>query len=110
MQMGNVNTSVITLKGENNEKPHREKSVNDARNELREPFQRDLIGIPSVIPDPMGIPSVAPDLYRAFPRIISGPLECNERFSRRKSRSGKREEQKERQGEVEPTAMRIWVE
>jgi hypothetical protein len=83
--------------------PHREKSVNDARNEFREPFQRDLIAVPSLIPD----------LYLAFPRFISRPLECNEGIqSEEELEWGKGKGNKERQveAEVEPTAMRIWVE
>ena len=51
-------------RGQEQKKPHREKSINHSSNELHEPFQRDLIALPSLVPD----------LYLAFPRFVPGPL------------------------------------
>ena len=55
------------LSGPGEKKPYREKSINDARNEFREPFQCDLIAISRLIPD----------LYLTLPRIVARPLKCN---------------------------------
>src|SRR5712672_804642 len=103
MQIGSVSASEIIPLGEDNKKPHREKSVNDASNEFRKPFQRDLVAVPSLIPD----------LYLAFPRFITRPLECNEGIQSEEEPEWEREgAKKERQVKVKvvPTAMRIWVE
>jgi hypothetical protein len=100
IQIGNVSTSDIIPGEDNDKKPHREKSVNDTRNKFRESFQRDLIAVPSLIPD----------LYLAFPRFISRPLKRNEGIqSREELEWGKGKGNKERQVEVEVglTAMRI---
>lgn len=48
-------------------RPYREKSVNDASNELCEPLQRYFIAMSGLIPD----------LYLAFPSFIAGPLRGN---------------------------------
>ena len=80
------------------QKTHREKSINDTRNEFRELFHRDLVAVPSLIPD----------LYLALPRFISRPLECNERIQSEEEPEWEGEGQKRKA--MEPTAMRIWVE
>jgi hypothetical protein len=49
----------------NRTEPHREKSINHAGDELGEPFQRDLVAVPGLIPY----------LNLELPRLITGPLE-----------------------------------
>ena len=44
---------------------HREKSINNACDQLREPFQRDLVAVPRLIPY----------LNLPFPGLIARPLE-----------------------------------
>ena len=51
-------------RGQEQKGPHREKSINHSSNDLHEPFQRDLVALPSLVPD----------LYLAFPQFVPGPL------------------------------------
>ena len=47
-----------------NKKYRRDKSINDTGNDFHEPFHRDLIALPRLVPD----------LYLAFPRFVPRPL------------------------------------
>jgi hypothetical protein len=62
----------------NRTEPHREKSINHAGDELGEPFQRDLVAVPGLIPY----------LNLAFPRLITGPLEGGDHVSSTCRRGG----------------------
>ena len=67
----------VPKEGSRTKRPHREKSINDSSNELHEPFQRDLIALPSLVPD----------LYLAFPRFVPRPLRCDDVLSQKLRRT-----------------------
>ena len=76
---GSVNSSLGTPESQRpEEKPYREKSVNDASNELRKPFQCDLVAMPRIISN----------MNLAIPDIVSGPLGCDNALSWRQTKEG----------------------
>ena len=61
-----IHQSIVRSREQKTKGPYREKSINNASDELHESLQRDFVALPSLVPD----------LYLAFPRFVPRPLQC----------------------------------